>query len=168
MYDGNFWDVPQGFAFPGKMRIKAAWNCWLVGLPNYEANIDGVTHKIPIKPFRSLNLSRLPKKLEVWMRNKYLPCTRMMEKAPDLEIDSAVDITDEFVNTSFDIGITFVKSRVEYQFRNSNWRNYSVSTICKKLKHGTIMKYGTNADKRRSEENITHHNRHCRRRLNTE
>ena len=102
------------------------------------------------------------------MRNKYLPCTRMMEKAPDLEIDSAVDITDEFVNTSFDIGIAFVRSHVEYLFRNSNWRNYSVSTICKKLKHGTIMKYGTNADKRRSEENITHHNRHRRRRLNTE
>ena len=91
-----------------------------------------------------------------------------MEKAPDLEIDSAVDITDEFVNTSFDIEIAFVKSRVKYQFRNSNWINYSVSTICKKLKHGTIMKYGTNADKRRSEENITHHNRHRCRRLSTE
>ena len=23
-YDGKFWDVPRGFAFPGKMRIKAA------------------------------------------------------------------------------------------------------------------------------------------------
>ena len=54
------------------------------------------------------------------MRNNYLPFTKMMEKAPDFEIDSAVDITDEFVNTSFDIGIAFVKSRVEYQFRNSN------------------------------------------------
>ena len=41
-----------------------------------------------------------------------------MEKAPDLEIDSAVDITDEFVHTSFDIGIAFVKSHVEYLFRN--------------------------------------------------
>ena len=91
-----------------------------------------------------------------------------MEKAPDLEIDSAVDITDEFVNTSFDIGIAFVKSRVEYLFRNSNWRNYSVGTICQKLKHGAIMKYGTNADNRRSEENITHHNRHRRRHLNTD
>ena len=148
------------------MRIKAAWRCWLVGLPNYEANIDGVTYKTPIKPFRSLKVTRLPKKLASWMSNNYLPFTRMMEKAPDLVIDSALDITtDEFVNTSFDKGIAFVKSRVEYLFTNSKWRNYSISTICDKLKHGTIMKYGTNADKRRSEENITYHNRRRRRRL---
>ena len=148
MYDGKFWDVPQDFAFPGKMRIKAAWNCWLVGLPNYKSNIDGVTHKIPIKPFRSLKLARLPKKLELWMRNNYLPFTRMMEKAPDLVIDSALDITtDEFVNTSFDKGIAFVKSRVEYSFTNSKRRNYSISTISNKLKHSMLMTYGTNADK---------------------
>ena len=167
-YDGKFWDVPQGFEFPGKMRIKAAWNCWLLGLPNYKADIDGVTHQIPIKPFRSLKPSRLPKKLELWMRNNFLPFTRIMEKAPDLVIDSETDINDDFVNTSFDIGIAFMKSRVEYLFLNSNWNKYSVSTICKKLKHGEIMKHGTRADKRRSEENITHHNMHrTRRRLDT-
>ena len=95
----------------------------------------------------------------------------MMEKAPDVEIDSVVDITDEFVHTSFDLGIAFVKSRVEYLFRNSNWRItllLQFATICKKLKHGVIMKSGTNAGKRRSEENITHHNRHHCCHLNTD
>ena len=52
----------------------------------------------------------------------------MMEKAPDLVIDSGTDITDDFVNTSFDIGIAFIKSCVEYIFVNSNWRHYYVST----------------------------------------
>ena len=159
-YDGKFWDVPKDFEFPGKMRIKSAWNCWLVGLPNYEVDIDGVTHQIPIKTFCSLKPSRLPRKLKLWIRNNLIPFTKMMEKAPDLVIDSETDITDDFVNTSFDIGIAFIKSRVEYMFVNSNWRHYSVSTICKKLKHGKIMKHGTRADKRRSEEDVTHHNRH--------
>ena len=160
-YNLKFWDVPKGFEFPGKMRIKAAWNFWLLGFPNYEAGIDGVTYQILIKPFRSLKPSRLPKKLELWMRNNFLPFTRIMEKAPDLVIDSETDITDDFVNTSFDIGIAFIKSRVEYMFVDSNLRHYSVSTICKNLKHGEIIKHGTRADKRRSEEDVTRHNMHC-------
>ena len=102
LYDCKFWDVPRGFTFPGKMRIKAAWNCLLVRLPNYEANIDGVTYKIPIKPFWNLKLLRLPKNLELWMRNNYL-FTTMIDKAPDLIIDSVFNITaNKFVSASFD------------------------------------------------------------------
>ena len=117
-------------------------------------------HHIPIKTFPILKPSRLPRKLKLWIRYNLILFTKMMEKALDLFIDSETDITDDFVNTSFDIGIAFIKSRVEYMFVNSNWRHYSVSTICKNLKHGEIIKHGTRADKRRSEDNVTHHNRH--------
>ena len=164
-YGGKFWDVPEDFRFPAKLRVESAWRCWLVGLPNYEVNRNGVTHHIPIKPFRKLKLSRIPKKLQLWMRNEFIPFTKMMEKAPDLNLDCDTEIMDQFVNESFKIGIDYIKTRVEYIFRTQKWTSYTVGTFCKKLKHNEIMKNGSNADKRRSEENISHHNRHRRRRV---
>ena len=112
-HDGKFWYIPKDLEFPGKMRIKPAWNCWIVGLLNYEVHIYGVTHQIPIKTFRSLKLSRLPRKLKLWIKNNLIPFTKMMEKAPDLVINSDTDITDDFVSTLFGIRVAFIKSRVE-------------------------------------------------------
>ena len=117
-YGGKFWDVPEDFRFPAKLRVESAWRCWLVGLPNYEVNRNGVTHHIPIKPFRELKLSRIPKKLQLWMRNEFIPFTKMMEKAPDLNLDCDTEITDQFVNESFKICIDYIKTPVEYIFKS--------------------------------------------------
>ena len=40
----------------------------------------------------------------------------MMEKAPDLNLDCDTEITDQFVNESFKIGMDYIKTRVEYIF----------------------------------------------------
>ena len=89
----------------------------------------------------------------------------MIEKAPDLNLDCDIDITDQFVNESFKFGIDYIKTRVEYIFTVRKWTSYTVGAFCKKLKHNVLMKEGSNADKRRSEEIISHHNRHRHRRL---
>ena len=109
--------MPEDFIFSAELKIESAWRCWLLGLPNYEVNCNGVTHNIPITPFCKLKLSRIPKKLQLWMRNECIPFTKMMEKAPDLNLDCDIEITDQFANESFKIGIDYIKTCFEYIFQ---------------------------------------------------
>ena len=85
-----------------------------------------------------------------------------MEKSPNLRTSDGDDI-DMDLESSFTIGLEFVRENIEYIFLNRNWVNWSASYFCKKIKYSSIMKHGTEEDKRRAENSKTYHNKKRRR-----
>ena len=85
---------------------------------------------------------------------------RVMESAPSVNLNGRhnVPIDDDFVEESFTLGIAFMKTQVEYIFRNDAWASWHVSTFSKKIKHSSIMADGSNSDKRRSLSTINFRN----------
>ena len=83
-----------------------------------------------------------------------------MEKSPHLQTSDGDDIDMEF---SFTVGLEFVRENIEYIFLNRNWVNWSASYFCKKIKYSSIIKHGTEDDKRRAEMSKTYHNKKSRR-----
>lgn len=79
-YQSRFWDVPHGFAFPVGLKRDAGWKLWMLGMPGYKTvSENGIQIPSPIKPFRNLLPSRLPKKIANTFKLHWRPVFRMMD-----------------------------------------------------------------------------------------
>ena len=167
-YDGRFWSVPKGFKFPKNMRVKAAWSAWVKGLPNYRMEGEDGEVITPIKPLRKMKPSSLPKALGCQLMNEFRPVMIMMEKAPEIDLNSQESFTDSTINDMFAKGIEYIKSKIEYVFLNDKWTTWNTSYFCKKLKYTEVMKYGTDDDKLRASSTAGWKNRPRARRVRRE
>ena len=145
MYNDRFWSVPKNFVFPA-MKMRLGWQCWLQGLPGNRTQVEGRVAPAPIIPFCRLKSNRLPLKASIAFRGTVAPIFVLMQQAPEFEKMEVYSQADLDVN--FERGMEFVKSRVSYIFENNQrWKNYTVSTFCKKIKVSSIQKFGSEMDK---------------------
>ena len=146
-YAGRFWDVPRTFAFPASVKRDVGWRLWLQGMPAHtEVGENGELMQNKIKAFRTFLPARLPKKLAEVYKLHWRPLFGMMEKGvgeiPEL-------LTAEIVNSLYDLGTEYLKTRVSYVFQNDKLRHndWMIATWAKYLSRSVIMKKGTDSDK---------------------
>ena len=97
-------------------------------------------------------------KNKVHFRNELKLISSLLEKSSNLWTIDADDI-DMDLESSFTVGLEFVRENIEYIFLNRNWVNWSASYFCKKIKYSSIIKHGTEDDKRRAEMSKTYNNK---------
>ena len=143
-YDGRFWCVPHDFKFP-QMKLRQGWQCWLRGLPGNKSKHQGESVNAPIAPFRKLTSNLMKPKMGIKFRGDIAPVFQLMEKAPGFVPSESY--TQAELDECFDQGIEYIKVRISYIFEDLKWKDYTVSTFCKKLKASSIRKYGSDSDK---------------------
>ena len=120
-YDGKFWDVPQGFAFPEKVTRKKAWEIWLYGFPGYMMKKGNECVKCPIKPFCYITANKLPKPLCNAFKVSWRPILVEMSKAPNLELPNNNDaISSEVIETTYSIASEYLKQKYSCLFTTKN------------------------------------------------
>jgi hypothetical protein len=147
-YDNRFWDVPQGFAFPARVTREAGWKLWMLGMPDHTTlGENGDRIKSPIKPFRNLLPSRLPKSIADSYKLHWRPIFKMMEEG--LENIPPTPMSIEACDAMYCTATEFLKSRVSYVFQNANSRHakWTIATWSKHVGRSTILQHGTEADK---------------------
>jgi len=155
-YADRTWDVPEGFTLPANTNRRSAWDLWLHGDPNRMSVVDGKMKCTPIKPFRLLKPSRLPKDVATSFKLSWMPIMNEMTNAPSLEIPAnASEITAEVSSCLFDIGTAHVRSKAAYIWDNNKYKkrdSWSVSTWSMRVRRASILKNGTEEDKRQLPE----------------
>ena len=149
-YSGHFWEVPKGFKFPKNPTRKVGWEYWLKGQPMYEVLENGTKKVAPVKPFRKLDLKKLPVSEKGTYSQAWTPIYEYMEKAPGLTIPkNPEEITAAVINETFDIATEYMKERVSYiwKFENRAHANWSISTWSKHVTPSYIKDLGTDEDK---------------------
>lgn len=104
----------------------------------------------PVRPFRKLSPSSLPKAISSVHRNAWRPIFEMMEAADGLDIPTSdSDITTSFIEESFERGTEHVKSRASYIFQDDKkkYSEWMVSVWSLRVKYHSILKFGTDEDK---------------------
>ena len=84
-------------------------------------------------------------KMGIKFRGDIAPVFQLMEKAPGF-VPSKL-YTQEELDEYFNQGIVYINTRVSYIFEDLKWKDYTVSTFCKKLKASAIRKNGSDSDK---------------------
>ena len=154
-YSGRMFFVPENFNFPCDVQRKAGWIFWLKGM-----DFQG---KFPVRPFRFLTSSMLPKTKDVKKQynNEWKPIMTKMEKTPGLVIPNDLNaITSTFIDESYKLATEHLKANVcnFIWSRHLNHENWTVGTWSMKTSPNQIRKFGTNSDV----ANLpapTHHNR---------
>ena len=122
VYNGKFWDVPNGFKFPKNPTRKVGWEYWLRGKPGNEMLVNDIFKKAPIKPFRKMIRDCLPGSEENVWGSSWKPIYAYMENAllldvndkgePNIKIPSdPKDITNEFIENSYKVATECMKKK---------------------------------------------------------
>ncbi len=148
-YGGRFWDVPQTFAFPASVK-RDVLRLWLQGMPAHTTM--GENRELTqneVKAFRKFLPARLlPRKLAETYKLHLRPLFAMMEKGVVGDIPEV--LTTEIVNNLYNLGTEYLRTRVCYVFENDtlHHNDWVIATWAKYLSRSTIMKEGTDEDKR--------------------
>jgi hypothetical protein len=145
-HGGRFWHTPPGFVLPPRMKLNTGWKIWCTGIPCYQiiakndATNDATPRAAPIRPFRDLATKMVPKDIRLAIDLHWRPIFELMEACPGLNLADA---------DSFERGLEFLKTRVQYVFakQKSNPIAWELSTWSKAVRHSTILKEGTESDK---------------------
>ena len=170
-YDGKEWDVPEGFTLPANMKRRAAWNLWLYGDPGRMSAVNGEMKNTPIKPFRLLKPSKLPKEVASSYRSSWRPILNLMTSAPGMNIPSNIsELTADTCNQLYDVGTNHIRSVASYIFESGE-PNWSLSTWSLRVRRASINKRGNDEDRRHLLPPTRHNRPHTgprkRRRRNT-
>jgi hypothetical protein len=139
-HSGRFWHTPKTFVLPPRMKLDTGWKIWCNGIPCYQITDDETGQAAPIRPFRAFKNEMLPKHIRQNFCLHWRPIFEVMEACPGL------DPADE---DSFERGIAFLKTRVEYVFRKrrANPMQWELSTWSRHVRRSSIEKNGTDSDK---------------------
>ena len=134
-YAGRFWIVPKDYVLPKSMLLKQAWFCWINGLPaNRMEGENGAILSCPIKPFRFVNPKTLPPKLRHKFWNDFLAFMLLMYKTPDINLPHpSKRSTIEFIDSSFEKEILYVKTQCDYLFVNESGKNTVLHIVQRRL-----------------------------------
>ena len=96
-YNNRFYDVPENFKFPERIKLRDALNMWLLG---QSSSADG---SFKIKPFKKIKASILPtKKLQNIYRLQWKPLFFHLDKIDDINIPhDSQTLTVEQINTVY-------------------------------------------------------------------
>ena len=147
-FQGKFWDVPEDFLFPAGLKRDAGWRLWLLGMPAFMMRGEnGELEQRAIKPFRKLIPSRLPKKIANAYKLHWRPVYKMMEQGLTQPVPQSCTVDE--VNSLFEQGTTYMKTRVSYIFDNSKFHHieWTLATWSHYIGRSQIMKHGTENDK---------------------
>jgi hypothetical protein len=122
------------------MKLDTGWKIWCHGIPCYQITVDETGQLAPIRLFRHFKNYMLPKHIRQSFNLHWRPIFEAMEACPGL------DMVDE---DSFERGIAFLKSRVEYVFnqRRAKPMQWELSTWSKHVQRSSIEKNETKSDK---------------------
>jgi hypothetical protein len=171
LYDSKTWCVPEHFEFPTKPNLYDAWVLWLKGMPDYERiekNAENglfvTMRSTPVRPFRSIQPNKLPKRLGNKFKLEWRPVLQMMEGAPGMvnwnEMDPKVvrDMMDDGTTLKryYELGLDHVKTKASYiwqlpkchRMRNGPVEDWCLSTWSRHIQYSNILKNGTEADKK--------------------
>jgi hypothetical protein len=140
-HSGRFWHTPKMFVLPPRMKLDTGWKIWCHGIPCYQiTGTDETGQLAPICPFRNFKKDMLSKHIRQSFNLHLRPIFEVMEGCPGL------DLADE---DSFERGIAFLKSQVEYVFnkRRAKPMQWEVSTWSKHVRRSSMEKNGTKSDK---------------------
>jgi hypothetical protein len=95
---------------------------------------------VPIRPFPDFKNDMLPKHIQRDFNVHWRPIFNLMDACPGLHRDDP---------NSFDRGMEYLKTRVQYVFEKSkaNPTQWELSTWSKHVRHSSIVKHGTESDK---------------------
>jgi hypothetical protein len=139
-HSGRFWHMPKTFALPPRMKLDTGWKIWRHGIPCHQITANETSQLAPNRPFRHFKNDMLSKHISQGFNLHWRPIFEVMEACPGL------DLADE---DSFERGIAFLKSRVEYVFnkRRAKPMQWELSTWSKHVQRSSIEKNGTESDK---------------------
>jgi hypothetical protein len=150
-YSGRFWDVPEGFLFPAAVKRDLGWKLWLQGMPGYtRASENGEMIHSPVKPFRKLVPSRLPKKLADTYKLHWRPIFNMMEEGIRQDDIPQNMPSIEVVENLYTTATEYLKTRVSYVFDSNNklhHNTWTLATWSKYVGRNMITKRGSANDK---------------------
>jgi hypothetical protein len=114
------WHVPKGLEFPMDSTLRDGWRMWVQqGLLARETlDQNGITRAAPIRPFRRLDPKLLPVKAKRDFQLHWKKIFEMMEEAPDLQFPPNSQVTNEFVESSYETAAEYLKTRVSFTFNN--------------------------------------------------
>ena len=139
--------------------MKHAWALWIIGYLTYSEKNENDENEIkPIKLLRLINPNMLPQQIKNKFRNDIMPIMKLMSKAPQIVFDYDGRNCEDFINETFEIGLIYLKEKVEYIFKTNKWTSWSVSYFSKMIKYSEIMKHGTENDKKYARDNIKFQN----------
>jgi hypothetical protein len=145
IYQGSAWCVPESFQFPAGAIRRVGWRKWLKG----GVHIDGGKRWV-IKPYRKFIGRDLPSKaLSTQFQSEWRPIFCKMMETPGLEIPTNQrEITEEFLESSYELATDYLRSCASYIFKvpPAIVADYTVGTWSKKVKRSFIKKFGTQED----------------------
>ena len=170
MYKFRFWDVPESFCFPQEVTRIQGWRMWLKGYIFASPAPERKMYKI--KPFRHFGTPDFESEsLKKDFKNKWNPIFKKMMETPGLNVPArASEITDAFVEESFDRATEFLEDSFSFLFTEVNrekTRAWTIGTWSRKISPSEVRKHGTAADKAKLPEatarNQPHRNNRCKR-----
>lgn len=157
-YNRRFWAAPKKFIFPKNALLKHTWHSCLKGFPNHEETENGESIIKPIAPLCCMSPIMILKKLSDYFRRCIIPIMKLIESYPLIRFLSDSELTEEFLNISFDFRVDHVKNIVSYIYLNEKWRGWKTLCFCKMISFNEVMKRGTVEDKERENNKKSHKN----------
>ena len=147
-YNGRFYDVPEKFVFPKGANRDIGFKLWMLGLPNHKQVENGQLVCRPIKPFRNLKPTLLPKQIANTFKLHWRPVFKLMEEGINVPGDTET-LDAATINNLYESATEFLKTRVQYVFRNPrlHHRTWTISTWSKHVKRSHILQHGTQEDR---------------------
>jgi len=152
MHRGRFWHVPEHFQLDNRMKLRPAFRLWLEGMPGHEIR-DPTGRKMaaPIRPFRLLKSTFLPKSVKQKLEVAWRPIFKLMEQAPGVNLpDGSTNLTADEFDHLYETCFEYVKTqRLAYVYSNPNMKppTWSLSTWSKWAQPSMVRQHGLESDK---------------------
>ena len=149
VYKSRFWDVPESFCFPRDVSRLEGWRLWLKGY--LFASPPPERKMYLIKPFRHFETKDFESEtLKKDFKNKWNPIFKKMMETPGLNVPArASEISDEFVEESFDRATEFLEDSFSFLFTEvlrEKTRTWTIGTWSRRIAPSEVLKKGTPAD----------------------
>jgi hypothetical protein len=151
-YEGRFYSVPRGFELPMRLKLRAAFGLWINGDPSRKSyqKLPGKSEVIltatPIKPYRMIKPTMLPKEVACKFRVSWMPILKLMTSGnnnlPALATGKALD-------DLYNQGLGQIMSNAAYIFAKGGDTDWAISTWSRKILPSAIKNNGTSGDKAR-------------------
>lgn len=143
-YKSRFWDVPQDFKFPVKVKLKAGLRFWFCG----QSVGEGSDY---VKPFRLLVARNLPSKtLQNNLKLQWIGAFKILEESSiSLPPRSSRDVDEATLDRIFTEFVALLKQRFQYCFLKESAPEvkWTLGTWGVKMTRSNVVKYGTDSDK---------------------
>ena len=156
--------TPQGYDLIRKTSLRSAVVLWINGDKTFQCLIDGKVVKQPVRPFLLWDVDNIP--LNLWKKFAvgYAILKTCMSSSELVGLTSLVEskrgnFNDQEIDHYYEIVLKYILSQVEY-ITNKKYSKWTVTTWSRNILRSSIMKYGTEEDKKRLPQETRYNRSH--------